>query len=88
MNNFKNLKQKKKKFFLYSFVMYYITSYYKYSKIKESCDQGLEVTSEMMVDIIKLALKKTEEDNVKINKYIYFFLQLFFNFKLNNIFNI
>jgi len=32
-------------------------------KIKDNCSQGLEVTSEMMVEIIKHELKKTEENN-------------------------
>jgi len=33
-------------------------------KIRKVCTQGLEVTSEMMVEVIKHELKKTEENNV------------------------
>jgi adenylate kinase family enzyme/YHS domain-containing protein len=36
-----------------------------YQKVKDICDQGLEVTSEMMVDIIKYTLKKNEENNYR-----------------------
>lgn len=35
-------------------------------KIKENCAQGLEVTSEMMVEIIKYKLKMNDENNVNI----------------------
>jgi len=35
-----------------------------YQKIIKTCAQGLEVTSEMMIEIIKYELKTTEENNV------------------------